>query len=150
MNPTSPISPAFWNLMAQAELPPALLFHETDTEMWHYRIRTIKLLRRYARASVEIGRLPSQLGRECFRSRIAPCERSNFEDLVIFVTDMERAISTLEPFGQRLLAMNVLEDYGTPEVGGLLGLPQRTVERLLQEALDCLSRTLLGGGLMER
>jgi hypothetical protein len=41
-----------------------------NPEMWLYRERTIALLRRYLRISIEVGRLPSLLGRELFRSKV--------------------------------------------------------------------------------
>src|SRR6267378_4116287 len=138
-----------WSLMGQAEQPPSVLFGETEIELWPYRRRTVALLRRYARASVEVGRLPSLLGREFFRSRVTSYTMRNFEDIVIFVADMERAIEKLNAIEKKLLAMNVLEEYTIPEVARLLGCTQRTVERLLQDALDQLSRILLAGGLME-
>lgn len=135
-------------LMGQAEIPPALLFHEIDNDLWQYRIHTTSLLRRYGRASVEVGRLPSLLGREFFRSRVTSYSMANFEDVVIFVADMERALEGLDAQEQRLIAMNVLEEYSA-EVARLLRLPHRTVERLLQETLDHLSRILLAGGLLK-
>jgi DNA-directed RNA polymerase specialized sigma24 family protein len=136
------------SLMGQAEIPPTI-FCEQDVELWPYRRRTIALLRRYARASVEVGRLPSLLGREFFRTRVTSYTMKNFEDVVIFVTDMEQAIEKLEIYDKKLLAMNVLEEYTIPEVARLLGSTQRTVERSLQEALDELSRILLASGLLE-
>jgi len=93
-----------WSLMGQAEQPPSVLFGETEMELWPYRRRTVALLRRYARASVEVGRLPSLLGREFFRSRVTSYTMRNFEDVVIFVADMEQAIQA------RMLAG--MEDYG--------------------------------------
>jgi hypothetical protein len=139
-----------WSLMGQAEPPPSVLFGETEMELWPYRRRTIALLRRYARASVEVGRLPSLLGREFFRSRVTSYTMRNFEDVVIFVADMEHAIEKLTALEKKLLAMNVLEEYTIPEVARLLACTQRTVERFLQDALDQLSRILLAGGLMEK
>ena len=139
-----------WSLMGQAEPPPSVLFGEAELELWPYRRRTVALLRRYARASVEVGRLPSLLGREFFRSRVTSYTMRNFEDVVIFVADMEKAIETLSTLEKKLLAMNILEEYTIPEVARLLGYTQRTVERFLQDALDQLSRILLAGGLMER
>jgi hypothetical protein len=136
------------SMMGQADVLPTVLC-EHDVELWPYRRRTIALLRRYARASVEVGRLPSLLGREFFRTRVTSYTMGNFEDVVIFVTDMEQAIDRLEIYDKRLLAMNVLEEYTIPEVAHLLGSTQRTVERSLQEAIDELSRILLAGGLME-
>jgi predicted transcriptional regulator len=73
----------------------------------------------------------------------------SFEDIVIFVADMEQAIEKLEIFDKKLLAMNVLEEYTVPEVARLLGSTQRTIERSLQDALDELSRILLATGLLE-
>jgi DNA-directed RNA polymerase specialized sigma24 family protein len=138
-----------WTLMGQSEPAPSVLFGEAKMDLWPYRRRTVALLLRYARASVEVGRLPSLLGREFFRSRVTSYTMRNFEDVVIFVADMERAIEKLDPSEKKLLAMNVLEEYTVPEVARLLGYNQRTVERLLQEAIDRLSRILLAGGLLE-
>lgn len=121
-----------------------------EKDLWLYRRRTIALLRRYARASVEVGRLPSLLGREFFRSRVTSYNMKNFEDIVIFVADMEQALDKLGPLERRLLAMNVLEEYTVPEVARLAGYTQRTVERFLQDAIDQLSRILLTGSLLEK
>jgi DNA-directed RNA polymerase specialized sigma24 family protein len=122
---------------------------KTEVDLWPYRRRTAALLRRYARASIEVGRLPSLLGREFFRTRVTSYTLRNFEDVVIFVTDMEHAIERLNTLDKKLLAMNILEEYTIPEVARLLGCTQRTIERFLQDALDQLSRILLAGGLME-
>jgi hypothetical protein len=37
-----------------------------DPDLWLYRDRTVGLLRRYMRLSIEVGRMPSLLGREFF------------------------------------------------------------------------------------
>jgi hypothetical protein len=95
------------SLTAQAELPALVMFGGTEVELWPYRRRTVALLRRYARASVEVGRLPSLLGREFFRSRVTSYTMRNFEDVVIFVADMEQAIEKLNGLERKLLAMNV-------------------------------------------
>ncbi|MFZ3262455.1 MAG: hypothetical protein WA172_00505 [Terriglobales bacterium] len=139
-----------WTLNGQAELPASVLFGNTEPDLWPYRVRTVALLRRYARASVEVGRLPSLLGREFFRSRVTSYSMGSFEDVVIFVTDMEHRIEKLDSFEKKLVAMNVLEEYSVPEMSRLLACPQRTLERLLQDAIDQLSRILLADGLLER
>jgi Sigma-70, region 4 len=139
-----------WSLMGQAEPPPSVVFGETEMDLWPYRRRTVALLRRYARASVEVGRLPSLLGREFFRSRVTSYTMRNFEDVVIFVADMEQAIEKLNAIEKKMLAMNVLEEYSIEGVARLLGCTPRNVRRLLQDALDQLSRILLAGGLMEK
>lgn len=74
----------------------------------------------------------------------------NFEDVVIFVTDMEQAIDKLTALDKKMLAMNILEEYTRDEVARLLGCHPRTVRRQLQDALDQLSEILLAGGLLEK
>ena len=147
---THPISTECSSLMGQAEVPPSVLFSKTELDLWPYRSRTTALLRRYRRASVEIGRLPSLLGREFFRSRVTSYAMANFEDVVIFVTDMEQAIDKLDPLAKKLLAMNMLEEYSIDEISRLLGFPRRTAARLLQETLDQLSGILLESGLLQK
>jgi Sigma-70, region 4 len=137
------------NLMAQSDLPPSVVFGETEGDLWPYRSRTAALLRRYARASVEVGRLPSLLGREFFRTRVTSYTMRNFEDVVIFVTDMEQAIEKLDANDKKLLAMNILEEYTVDEVARQLGCTPRNARRLLQDALDQLSGVLLSVGLLE-
>jgi hypothetical protein len=139
-----------WSLTGQAELPPSVLYGETEMELAPYRRRTIALLRRYARASVEVGRLPSLLGREFFRTRVTSYTMQNFEDVVIFVADMEKAIEKLSSVEKKLLGMNVLEEYSIDEIARLLDCHIKTVRRLLPDALDQLSRILLAGGLMDK
>ena len=138
------------NLMARADLPPSVLYGETEIELSPYRGRTAALLRRYARSSVQLGRLPSLLGREFFRTRVTSYTMRNFEDVVIFVTDMEKAIDQLGQLEKRLLAMNILEEYTVDEVARLLAYSSKTIRRLLPEALDQLSQILLRVGLMDR
>jgi Sigma-70, region 4 len=137
------------SLMCQEQPPPFVFCDDTRIDLWSYRRRTIALLRRYARASVEVGRLPSLLGREFFRTRVTSYRMGSFEDIVIFVIDMEQAIDKLDSTDKKLLAMYVLEEYTIPEVARLMGGSQRTVERSLQTALDELTRTLLRNGLMD-
>src|SRR3977135_274471 len=71
---------------------------ETEADMWPYRDRTVALLRLYARASVEVGRLPSLLGRECFRARVSSYPMASFEDIVIFVHDMDKELARRNRF----------------------------------------------------
>src|SRR5213595_4018319 len=82
-----------------------------DAEMWLYRHRTIAMLRRYLRISIEVGRLPSLLGRELFRSKVTSYRMTSFEDAVIFVYDVERALEQLDDFGKDLVAVVIFQDY---------------------------------------
>src|SRR5438874_12809166 len=71
-----------------------------EDEICQYRHRTRALLRRYFYTSVEVGRLPSLLGRELFRSKVTSYRMSSFEDAVIFVHDVERALEQLDDSGK--------------------------------------------------
>jgi hypothetical protein len=83
----------------------------TDPDLWMYRARTVALLRKYARLSVEVGRIPSLLGREFFRTQVTSYHMSTFEDVVIFVHDVERSLEKLDRFEQKLIAKIVLLEY---------------------------------------
>src|SRR6266436_7875126 len=138
-------------LMAQGQIPAGRPWlGETELDMWPYRDRTVALLKRYARASVEVGRLPSLLGRECFRARVSSYPMTSFEDIVIFVHDMDTVLQRLSPFQQRLIAMNILEEYSLIEVARLLPCRMGTVEREVPEAVDVLSRAFLESGLIKQ
>ena len=121
-----------------------------DPDLWLYRDRTMALLRRYLRISVEVGRLPSLLGREFFRTRVTSYRVSTFEDAVIFVHDVERGLEKLDEFEKKLIAKVVLQDYSQKETARLMGCKRRTVVRRFPEALDQLSEIFLEGGLLTR
>jgi DNA-directed RNA polymerase specialized sigma24 family protein len=139
-----------YDLQAQSIVAPSVLFGETEMDLWPYRRRTIGLLRRYARASVEVGRLPSLLGREFFRSRVTSYSMRSFEDTMVFVTDMEHTLENLDILDKKLVAMSALEEYTISEISRALGCSERTVDRLLHNAIDRLSQSLLVRGLLER
>jgi DNA-directed RNA polymerase specialized sigma24 family protein len=132
---------------AQAEQLP-VLYSETEIDLWLYRSRTVALLKRYGRVSVEIGRLPSLLGRECFRSRLTGYSLRNFEEVAIFVHDMEQAVNRLQPLEKKLVAMHVLEDYTQGEIARLLGCTRRWIEFQIPDAIDAMTRVLLDVGLI--
>jgi hypothetical protein len=110
-----------------------------NPDLWFYRDRTIALLRRYLRLSVDIGRLPSLLGREFFRSRVSSYRVTTFEDVVIFVHDVETSIQHLDDFSQQLIARIILQEYTEWEAAQSLHCSVRTIQRLLPDALDQLS-----------
>lgn len=113
-----------------------------------YRDRTRALLRRYFRMSIELGRLPSLVGREFFRSRVTSYRMHTFEDAVIFVHDTESCLARLDPLGQQLIARIVFQDYTLEETAGLLGCGRRTVVRRYPRALDRLSELFLEAELL--
>jgi RNA polymerase sigma factor (sigma-70 family) len=113
-----------------------------ERERRTYRGRTVAMLRRYMRYSLETGRLPSLVGREFFRAKITKYRVTTFEDRVIFVHDMERCLERLDEFSRQVLGRVVLQEYEHEEAARLLGCTRMTVHRRLLEALDQLSDIL--------
>jgi DNA-directed RNA polymerase specialized sigma24 family protein len=123
---------------------------DSDPDLWLYRKRTVALLRRYMRLSIEVGRLPSLLGREFFRTRVTSYRAASFEDAVIFVHDVERSLEELSDFDKKLIAKIVLQEYSHEEAARLLGCGQRHTARCYVEALDRVSEILLTRRLLLR
>ncbi len=121
-----------------------------DPDLWLYRERTLGILRRYQRLSVEVGRLPSLLGREFFRTRVTSYHAGTFEDAVIFVHDVGRGLEQLGEFEHKLIARIALQDYTQNEAARVLGCWRRTVGRRFPEALDRVTGIFLDSGLLIR
>jgi len=126
------------------------LSYEEERERKIYRARTVAMLRRYMRYSIETGRLPSVLGREFFRAKVTSYTVVTFEDRVIFVHDMEMCLDRMDEFSRQLIARHVLQEHDQAATARLLQCTERTVRRLAPVALDQLSEILLDLGLMER
>jgi hypothetical protein len=118
---------------------------DEDCLVWAYRDRTVALLRRYFRVSLQVGRLPSLLGRELipFRTRVSDYGSSTFEDTVIFVHDIDRCLDELDPLEHDLIALIVLEQYTQLEAARILHNTLRTITRTFPAALDHLSEIFL-------
>ncbi len=119
-----------------------------ESELCLYRAQTKALLRRYLRLSLEVGRVPSVLGKEFFRAQAASYRLHTFEDTVIFVHDVECCLACLDEFSQQLIARTVLQEYSQIEAAVLLGCSRRTVSRRLADTLDELSAIFLGRELL--
>ena len=130
------------------EIVPSALVHDPD--LWLYRRRTVGLLRRYLRLSIEVGRMPSLLGREIFRAQLTAYKSSTFEDSVIFVHDVEHTLDRLHDFHRQLIAKVVLQEYSQEEAARLLGCTHRHAARVYVEALDRVSELFLERGLLTR
>src|SRR5690348_2852474 len=113
-----------------------------------YRARTVAMLKKYFRLSIELGRLPSLVGREFFRARVTSCRMHTFEDVVIFAHDMEAAVAKLSAASRLVLARMVFEEYTFEEAARLLGCSRDSVRRAYFGALDHLSEVLLRSGLL--
>jgi hypothetical protein len=75
---------------------------------------------------------------------------SSFEDAVIFVHDVERALAQLEPFGKEVIATVIFQEYTQDEAAEVLRCARRTVCREFPMALDRISEIFLEGGLLNR
>ena len=116
---------------------------ELDIERKIYRRKVVRMLYRYMRYSMDVGRLPSLVGREFFRSKVSKYTTVTFEDRVIFVHDMETCLNRLDDFTREVLGRVVLQEYDHEEAAQLLGCTRMTVHRKLLEGLDRLTDILL-------
>ena len=120
-----------------------------ESELWIYRDRTTAVLRRCFRLSVELGRLPSLVGREFFRARVTSYRMHSFEDAVIFVHDVETCLGKLDELSRQLLGRIVLQEYRQDEAARLLHCSRRKVVRKFPEALDALTGIFLASELLQ-
>ncbi len=118
-------------------------------ELAFYRKYTEGMLRRYLRLSMEKGRVPSLLGQEMFRGRVTTYKIRSFEDVVIFVHDVEMCLKRLTETEQDLLERIAIQEYTQGEAAGLLGMSLRTVVRKYAAAVDELTGHFLETGLLE-
>ncbi len=118
-------------------------------ELAFYRKYTEGMLRRYLRLSMEKGRVPSLLGQEMFRGRVTTYKVRSFEDVVIFVHDVEMCLKRLTEAEQDLLERIAIQEYTQGEAAGLLGMSLRTVVRKYAAAVDVLTGHFLDTGLLE-
>lgn len=119
-----------------------------NPELCIYRDRTIAILRRFLRLSLDTGRLPSLLGQQFFRAKVTSYRIVTFEDAVIFVHDIEKCLEQLDDFSQNVIARVVLQEYTQEEAARLLNRNRKTIRRKLQEALDHLSEIFILSGLL--
>ena len=121
---------------------------DRNPDLWLYRNRTVALLRRYMRFSLETGRLPSLVGREFFRAKVTSYTATTFEDRVIFVSDVEKSLNRLEYWDQQLIARIILQEHNHEQAAHILHCTRKTVQRRLPEVLDLLSEDFLRVGLL--
>ena len=133
-----------------AEVAPAAAVVEAaqPTGCEFYRKYTEAMLRRYMTMSMEAGRVPSLLGRELFRGNVTHYDVQSFEDVVIFVHDVENCLDKLGKGQQHLVRRIALQEYTLGETAAMLGLSLRTVIRNYSDALDRLTRMFLDKGML--
>jgi len=123
---------------------------DRERERRTYRGRTVAMLRRYMRYSIETGRMPSLLGREFFRAKVTSYTVVTFEDRVIFVHDMEKCLDRLDEFSRQLIARHILQEHDRWATAKLLHCNEKTVRRYTPVVLDVFSEILIEVGLMKR
>jgi len=114
-----------------------------------YRKYTEAMLRRYVRMSLEVGRVPSLLGRELFRSKVTSYRMESFEDVVIFCHDVERCLQRLSPDDQYIMDRIALKEYTMVETAELLGADPRGIVRRYNRAVDRLTAIFLEVKLLD-
>lgn len=119
-----------------------------DAPLYVYRSSCVAMLRRYFQMSVELGRTPALLGRECFRARSQTIREAWFEDAVIYVHDVERCLELLHHFDQQVIARVILQEYTQEDAARQLNCTDRHLRARLAVALDVLAQLFLDRKLM--
>lgn len=138
--------PARLSVPSEAQLEDDPL--DRNPDLWMYRSRTVSLLRRYMRFSLETGRLPSFVGREFFRAKVTYYTATTFEDRVTFVRDVEKSLDRLEYWDQQLIARMIFQEHGQEKAARILHCNRKMVQRRLPQVLDLLSEDFLRVGLL--
>ena len=118
-------------------------------ELAFYRKYTEGILRRYVTMSMESGRVPSLLGKEMFRGKVTNYDVHGFDDVVIFIHDIEACIRKLDDDQQWLIRRIALQQYTQEEAGKMLHLTRRTIMRRYNDAMNRLTGVLLEVELLE-
>ena len=118
-------------------------------ELAFYRKYTEAMLRRYAAMAMEAGRVPSLLGKELFRARVTNYVVHSFEDVVIFVHDVEKCMAKMDRLERMLIRRIGVQQYTQAEVSAMARLSLRTVVRQYPRALDHLTGIFLEVNLLE-
>jgi hypothetical protein len=130
-----------------ADKPPAP--PQPKVELAFYRKYTEAMLRRYLRVSMEVGRVPSIMGRELFRGHVSHYKMEGFEDGVIFSIDVERCLDKLRKADRQIIQRIAIQGYTQEEAAPILGISLRSCITKYGEALDRLTSIFLIGRLLE-
>jgi predicted DNA-binding protein (UPF0251 family) len=143
------ILPMVWATAAQAGLNERAAQRQGPPELAFYRKYTEAMLRRYMRLSMEAGRAPSLLGREMFRGKVTNYRVHGFDDVVIFVHDVDQCLGMLEEEQNALIRRIALQEYTQSEAAEMMGMTLRTLVRRYNDALDLLTDVFLDRKLLE-
>ena len=143
-------SPDSQEVPAERERSAPVFRSVLSPEAAFYRSYSEAMLRRYGVLAMESGRVPSLLGREMFRGKVTNYRVHGFDDVVIFVHDVEQCIRVLTPEQQRLIHRIGVQEYTFGEAASMLRLSMRSIQRRYFDALDELTLTFLKRRLLER
>ena len=117
-----------------------------------YRSYTEGLLRRYGMMQLARARVPAMLGgaSTMFRGRASTYKVRSFDDVIIFVHDVDNCLKLLAPAQRTVLNRVGVQGYSFEEAAVLLGVSSRSVRRHYAAALDALTLIFLDRGLLER
>jgi DNA-directed RNA polymerase specialized sigma24 family protein len=95
-----------------------------------------------------VGRAPSMLTEPVGRGWASSRPVETFEDSVIFVLDMEKALAGISALDRLLLTRIVLQEYSVAETALLLNKSHRIIGLRLADAVDRLTGILLDHGTL--
>jgi hypothetical protein len=134
---------AFFRPPSQPEPSPAEISRPPKRRLYVYRKYTEAILRRYVRMSMGAGRAPSLLGKELFRGKVTHYRVEAFDDVVIFVHDVDRCLEQLDDRQRCLVQRMAMEEYTVDETAADFQLNPRTILRYYGIALDRLTAHFL-------
>ena len=124
--------------------------YDTAADAMFFRSQTLAIVKHFFEMSSQIGRVPSILGREFFRARVTHHAVPSFEDQVLFVHDVERALARLEERDAEVIALVGLFSYSLTEAAALLGRSRSTVCARYAGSVDHLAHLFLEAGLLQK
>jgi len=113
-----------------------------------FRAQTLAIVRHFFEISCQIGRLPSILGREFFRAKVSHHAIPSFEEQVVFVHDVERALARLNPRDGEVISLVGLYQYSLEEVAAILGRSRSSIAQRFAESVDHLAEMFLTSGML--
>ena len=84
-----------------------------------------------------------------FRGRVTSYKVRGFDDVVIFVHDVEQCLKRLDPQQKEVLERIAMQEYTQGEAATIMGVGLRTVVRRYADALDVLTKIFLDAGILE-
>ena len=120
----------------------------TRPDALFYRSQTLAIVRHFFEISCQIGRLPSILGRELFRAKVSHHGVPSFEEQVVFVHDVERALARLDPQNREVVSLVGLYQYSLAEVATLLHRHRSTIIDRFTDGIDTLAQMFLASGML--